>query len=390
MVLEVRSGKIFLTEFWGGTRTSSHYYYVVKNGKLRHVSKFAKGRLEYASRRGRRRVYVYEISLARICRDIKFVEIIEFSFTNKGYGPYAYKYVIDCSRDPRSLDDIEYYSVDVKDIITKYRVESINTRLLYELMIYDKYVIPIVKEINSISKKLGFELYISGHAVRLEDILTDPELGRFIAEILPTWQARQKLLEHLIRTIHEIYVMVLIPYALNARTIHHKRYDDKYYWYIEYASPIPTAVIETQSGKRYTIWFQFSPKDWWEVVLPNYAVSMLGLQQEKIPRQFVRPDIMVFEGEYEDRDNLSKNPPKRAWLIEAKMKFTENDLEQLRGYAENFRSITSRKLHFLVVGLENIPYKRYLEMQGYKVFEYVNPLGKGVRSFIDYIRNTMM
>ncbi len=379
MVLEVRSGKIFLTEFWGGTRTSSHYYYVVKNGKLRHVSKFDKGRLEYASRRGRRRVYVYEISLARICMDIKFVEIIEFSFTNKGYGPYAYKYVIDCSRDPRSLDDIEYYSVDVKDIITKYRVESINTRLLYELMIYDKYVIPIVKEINSISKKLGFELYISGHAVRLEDILTDPELGRFIAEILPTWQARQKLLEHLIRTIHEIYVMVLIPYALNAKTIQYS-YNDRRYWHIEYASPIPTAIIETSGGKRYTIWFQFSSKDWLKVVA----------KPENIPRQFVRPDIIVFEGEYEYRDDLSKNPPKQAWLIEAKTKFTESDLDQLKGYAENFRSMTSEKLHFLVVGLENIPYKRYLEMLGYKVFEYVNPFSKGVRSFIDYIMNTMM
>ncbi len=386
-MLDVQNGKLILTEFWGGTR-GSEYYYIVMEDKLVHISRLVKGKEEFVTRRGRRKVFVYEMSISELCRDKKIVELIEFSFTNKGYGPYAYKYLINCTEKIEKRGDIKSLNIDIKEVVKNYKIVPVRERVIYELLNYDKYVIPMINEIKNTSKKLGFELLITGYAVRLEDTLSDPEVGRFTALVLPTWQARQKLLENLVKMIHEIYVMTLIPHALNAKTIYHQGPNGKLYWEIEYASRTSTAIIETPNGKRYTIWYQFSLKDWWDVVFPNWYAAMMG-SGEKVPRQFIRPDIMVFEGEYKYRDQLIASPPKRAWLIEAKTKFTESDLEQLENYIKNFESIASEKLHLLLVGLENVPYKRYLEIKGYKIFEHVYPDGIGVKEFVSYIRNTM-
>ncbi|OYT38520.1 MAG: hypothetical protein B6U89_05715 [Desulfurococcales archaeon ex4484_58] len=372
--------KLVVHETWSGTRGGTYCYMVVSN-KLVHVSRRGEQRLEGVSRAGRRRDYVYELSLDALCRDRERVEFIVFSFTNSGGGPYPSKYVLDCISKTVVEEDISI------DQVLGYEVEVLNPRTIYELKIYDGYVIPMIKEINSIKKELGFDIRFR-RSPRFSDTLEKPEISRLIGLILPNWQARKKYLEVIIRTVHEIYVMVLIPYALNAKTVGYGDYKGETYWYIELASEFSTAIIETPSGKKYTLWYQFSPRDWWNVVFPNWYAAMVG-STPKTPRQFIRPDIMVFEGAYRYRNELLENPPKRAWLIEAKTKITDSDLDQLRGYIESFKDIAINKLTPIIVGLERIPYKEYLEIIGYKVFEYVAPNSKGVQQYIEYIRKTM-
>ena len=53
-------------------------------------------------------------------------------------------------------------------------------------------------------------------------------------------------------------------------------------------------------------------------------------------RQNVKPDIVIFEGDYRWREDLEKNPPRNVVVIDAKIEIKDSDVEQLRGYMEIF------------------------------------------------------
>ncbi|AEH25536.1 hypothetical protein PYCH_18810 [Pyrococcus yayanosii CH1] len=55
-------------------------------------------------------------------------------------------------------------------------------------------------------------------------------------------------------------------------------------------------------------------------------------------RIHVKPDIMIFRGEYYSRRDILKNPPNRAVLIDAKVEITQNDLKQLLEYTSGRHS----------------------------------------------------
>ena len=103
-------------------------------------------------------------------------------------------------------------------------------------------------------------------------------------------------------------------------------------------------------------------------------------------RQNVKPDIVIFEGDYRWREDLEKNPPRNVVVIDAKIEIRDSDVEQLRGYKEIFGR-KFKKVHYVVACLERARYKQVLEKFGYTVIENVSPDDVGEKNFIDTIKN---
>lgn len=130
----------------------------------------------------------------------------------------------------------------------------------------------MIDEVKKIANKLGIELVFTGHAVRLEDIYSNPRIGSIYALIQPTWQAEQKALEMCIRTVHELYVMLLVADVVNTKAIY--SYTN---WWTEYASDRSTAIVETPDGTKYTFWSQFLVRNWRDTVRDGWVKAMIGL-----------------------------------------------------------------------------------------------------------------
>ena len=188
--------------------------------------------------------------------------------------------------------------------------------------------------------------------------------------------------------------MFLAADSLNAKTIYHISSSGKPYWWIEYASDFSTAVVETPTGRKYTFWFQFSPKKWWDVVRGGWIYAMFGKPVRQLPpsRQYVRPDIVIMEGEYQHRSDLKRAEPDLIALIDAKISFDEADFKQLEGYAENFGKLFGKKVIYIVACLGRISprYKKMLGGVGYYIVEEVAPGKKGEKEFQDFIRRILL
>ena len=351
----------------GGTRGSNYFYLRAGDG-LVHLGRMFSSELMYVSRRGRRKTYRYTIPLTDLCSygEKDRVSLYEFSYTNKGYGPYATHYVIECTR--KIINEIR---VDVDHVPP---IKPVGPELPW-IFLYDKYVPKMVEEIKSVASRLDFKIHFLGKATRLEDTYRDPHLGVVAALTIPTWQGRQKSLEAVLRGVHELYVAVLIADALQAETLEG--------WHIEYASDNPTAIIKA-NGKMYTIWFQFSLIEWMIVALRGMFHSTFSRR-----RWYVRPDIVVFDRPYRSREELGSSPPRKILVIDAKIDVTKDDLRQLRGYRELFDRIKIADTTYIVASLERVAYRPYLGEMGYIVIEEVHPEGSGKDEFKRKIREML-
>jgi len=378
--VEIREDRLVIWERQGGTRGTNYLYMLDPHKKkLIHISRLIRGALE-----GTSRLYRYEIPLAILGRFGTKITLFDFSYTNSGGGPYITKYVIN------SEGVVSEERADVTTL-TDYEFEVLGPERTW-IELYRKYVYRMVSVVKEITSKLGVDISFAGHAARLEDLYRDPGLGLINALVQPSWRSRQKALESYIRSAHELYVLSLIANSLNGRTIYHVLSDGKPYWWIEYASDYSTAVIETLT-KKYTLWFQFSLKEWWDVVREGWAYAMFGKPITHLPtsRQHVRPDIVIMEGEYRYRSDLKERAPELVVLVDAKISFNEEDFRQLEGYVRNFGELFSKKITYIVACLELIPlhYKRGLERLGYRIVEEVAPDEKGEREFQDLIREVL-
>ncbi len=146
----------------------------------------------------------------------------------------------------------------------------------------------------------------------------------------------------------------------------------------------PTLVIKGKSPL--TIWYQFSIKDWFEVV--RRGAIALFFENTRIRRSYVKPDIMIFKGEYHFRSDLSENPPDKAALIDAKVEMTQSDLKQLLEYRTKFPE-TFENIEFIVAAIDKMPahYRHKLEREGYRVIEQVFPNKPGENEFQEAIRD---
>ncbi|RLG89149.1 MAG: hypothetical protein DRO15_01210 [Thermoprotei archaeon] len=386
--IEIKGDKLVVWERQGGTRGTKYFYILDPHRKrLIHVSQLFTSVLEGTSRAGRRRDYRHEVSLTVLRKELgPEITLFMFWYTNKGYGPSTTKYIINCSRKT-----IEEERVDIANV-SVYEFEVLGPEREW-IELYEKYVHKMMDTVRNIVNKLGIDVLFAGRARRLEDLYTNSKLGLINALIQPSWQSRQKALETYVRSTHELYVLFLAADSLDAKTIYHISSDGKPYWWIEYASDFSTAVVETSTDRKYTFWFQFSPKKWWDVVREGWIYAMFGRPIGQLPpsRQYVRPDIVIMRGEYQHRSDLKRATPALVVLIDAKISFDEADFKQLEGYAKNFGKLFGEKVIYIVACLDRIPprYKRMLERIGYHIIEEVVPGEKGEKRFQDFIRKVL-
>lgn len=388
-MIEVKNGTIYVYEYWGGSR-GSNYFYIKDGEQLVHISKKFKGVLRGATRGGRRKKYVYKIPLAEL-------ELYEFSFSNSGYGPYCRRYLI--SQNGNVIEKVE---VDLADL--EFEVVGSENGLL---RFYNSTVPKMIERVKQIEKSLGIGLLFDG-TERLEDIYRDPARAAKIALVFPTAQTRCKALEKYIQDAHELYVLMLVAEAIGGKTIYHVL-NGQPIWWIAHAKDWPTAVVD--NSKRYTIWYQFSIIDWLKVVFPGIAKAFLNpaeLQRlamegkfeifEKIfgvkpkdvreayslianwgekRRQHVKPDIVIFKGDYRERNEIKADS--KVIVIDAKVEIKNGDLVQLKGYMKTFRQFKDVK--FIIACLGRAKYKTTLERMGYIVIENVAPNESGENKF---------
>jgi hypothetical protein len=363
--------RVVLSERHHGTR-GSNYCYIPVSGRLVHIGKLFKGKLLSG---GRRRYYKYEIPLRSLAKKLEErVIIYDFSFSNQGYGPYCTRYFIDCS----SGDVQVQYGIEE----VGYGFELLGREVTW-LELYNKYVPNLIRRVKDIQEKLDIELFFAEHSLRLEDIYNDPMDASVSALVLPSWQGRVKALKTYLRSVHELYVLMLVGEAIEGRTVYHA-YSEKPSWWIASSSEYPTAVIETCDG-RYTVWYQFSLKEWIEVVMRGLGRSMFGYEGVR-KRQYVRPDIVIFKGDVRHRGDLER--AESLLLIDAKIYLTQGDLEQLRAYAEGFKR-EYEKVHGIIACLEEAIYRTTLEKLGYTIIENVTPSHKGEAEFIEAVKETL-
>jgi len=400
-VLRIDKGKgeVRISEEIGGSR-GTKYYYVEVNGLLEHITEYFEKFRRYmgSSRAGKRKEFEYRIPLNVLKKLGDIVKIYEFSFSNKGYGPYIRIFKIDCEKGEITEKDGSLSNINFK---IDRSVESM-------IEVYKRYIPDMIKRVKDIQSKLKFELFFSG-AVRLEDIYDDPENA---------WKTAIIYSEN----SQELYILMLVAEALNGKTV--SKYGTPT-WSIEKGQDYPTAIVEV-NGRKFTIWYQFSIRRWIDVVfaglmrlfgtsevvkeLQEWAANgefekferLFGVRPKDAKeayklirevgklrgRQYVMPDIVVFEGEYEKREDIKENPPKRALIIEAKIEVGDSDIHQVLEYKRIFDQTLNCQNNYVVACLEKISsgHKKTLEKNGIIVVENVAPYKEGEEKLKEIIR----
>ena len=406
--LDKGKGVVRISEEIGGSR-GTKYYYIEVSGLLEHIAEYFGQFKRYigSSRAGKRKEFEYRIPLNVLKKLGDIVKIYEFSFSNKGYGPYIRIFKIDCEKGEITEKDGSLSNINFK---IDRSVESM-------IEVYKRYIPDMIKRVKDIQSKLKFELFFSG-AVRLEDIYNDPENAWKTAIIYSENKARVRALESYIQSSQELYILMLVAEALNGKTV--SKYGTPT-WLIEKGQDYPTAIVEV-NGRKFTIWYQFSIRRWIDVVfaglmrlfgasevvkkLQEWAMNgefekferLFGVRPKDAKeayklirevgklrgRQYVMPDIVVFEGEYEKREEIKENPPKRALIIDAKIEVGDSDIHQVLEYKRIFdQTLNGCQNNYVVACLEKISsgHKKILEGNGIIVVEDVAPYKEGEERF---------
>jgi len=187
----------------------------------------------------------------------------------------------------------------------------------------------------------------------------------------------------------------------------------------------PTAVVES-NGRKFTVWYQFAIKEWIDVVFSGFVRAFLDPgkleklamggkfdELEKIlgkrpnnvaesysmianfkklmeGRQHVKPDIVIFEEDYRSREDLKRNPPSNIILIDAKIRISDNDIKQLKGYKDVFnREFKKSRIHYVIACLGKAKHKLTLEKLGFLIVEDVASGEEGEKKFVEVIRNLL-
>ncbi|WP_148883172.1 hypothetical protein [Thermococcus aciditolerans] len=399
MVIKLEDDQLIVKETHKSSR-GGDYTYIVRDSKLMHISKlFRPSRKEDGE-------IMYDISIEEAEKVFgEEIELVEFSFSNRGhFYPKIYRINLQTKTISQELSRN-------REILGRYEFEILGSEY-QALNEYERKVPPLIERVWEIEKKLDLEVYIRG--ARGEEVHEDPELAKFNSLVFPNLRSRTRSLKEKIRFAHELYVLMLvIDSVLNEppeeRTLQITHKD----W--------PT-LVESNLNPPVTVWYQFSIEDWTKVVwgcfwlvideaanriahgqyeeaekligvkLPrNYAGAMkviASLRSSK--RIYVKPDIMVFKGEYRSRGNILENPPDKAVLIDAKVEMTQSDLKQLLEYRAKFPQ-TFGNIEFIVAAIEKMSahYKHKLEREGYTVIELVFPNKPGENEFQEAIRKVI-
>lgn len=158
-------------------------------------------------------------------------------------------------------------------------------------------------------------------------------------------QSRNRSVDQRIKNIHEVYGIAVLLDTLNAELP-----EDNRLWF-ETANERPSAILDTPEGKV-TLWYQFSLKSHFDMVKDGVKQAF-GISSGSKNRQHVRPDVVLFEGEYETADELRETMPEDLVVIDMKHRssISSDDLKQLSSYGEQFPEESS----FIVGSLAELP-----------------------------------
>ncbi len=361
MTIKLENEHLIVKEAYKNSR-GGKYTYIARGSKLIHIS-----RVFRPSKKEDKRTE-YSIPLSDIDKILgEEIKLVEFYFSNKGYFNFT---VYRMDTQAKTLDQ-EF--PESKEITERYEFEILGGEY-QALNEYERKVPPLIKRVWEIEKKLNLILNIRG--ARGEEVHENPELAKFNSLVFPNPKSRIRSLKEKIRFTHELYVLMLVIDSVLTEPPEGRRLMITH-------EEEPTLVIKGKSPL--TIWYQFSIKDWFEVVKRGVIALFEGT---RIKRSHVKPDIMIFKGEYHFRSDLSENPPDKAVLIDAKVEMTQSDLKQLLEYRTKFPE-TFENIEFIVAAIDKMPanYKHKLEREGYRVIEQVFPNKPGENEFQEAIRD---
>jgi len=373
-LLRVEDDQLIVPEEHGGSRGTS-YHYVETDEGLAHIAtmKGIISRVLGTSRGGRRKYCEYKVPLELVSGKHLFA----FSFSNSGYF-FVRRYVVTGS----SVMDLGFELATEETTYLAKKFKVIGGEKPW-MDLFTAYAPTMVEETKRIVSSHGAELSFLGHAARTEDQFKNPYLALMAAMSNPTWQGRQKSLEQYLQTAHELWSVAQTTEAIKGKTIE-PSHNNKPFWWIEWASDHATAIQESPYG-IFTLWYQFT-------LIPQITVVGLKIFGE-VSRDVtlhVRPDIAVFKGKFERREQLTAFKPS-ALIIDAKLEIKDKDLEQLMGY-NNVFSKHFKKCHFVVACLRQIPpyLNRRLDEIGWKGIEDVRPGSGGLAKFKEVIQSLIV
>ena len=367
VLVGIKDENLTIIERPKGSRGSNSYVYLLISDELVHIERIFRDKKQELRNYGYM-LNIYELPLKEIKE--KFGEQIvlyEFRYSNNRYL-HIRKYIINC--ESKTVQTFLLNSDKILNL--KFKIINSEKSTIEE---YKKYAPKIVNEIKKIMKEMNMNFLFLGRPERIIDVYDNLDYGLNIAMIYPSERSRKLALKSYIRNIYKLYVLMLISKALNGKT---KKFsdDNEPYWTIHFYSDEPTAIIEINDNKKYTIWFQFTAESWINVIFK-------GFKSEETLN--VKQDIAIFEGEYKNRNKLEKNPPQKSIFITIKTKITKNDIKQLENYARLFGNIKNSTL--ILACLEKIKYKNLIENIGWIVVEDVFPEKEGEKRFMNLIKN---
>lgn len=373
-LLRVENNQLIVPEKHGGSRGTS-YHYVKTDAGLAHIATLEGviSQVLGTSRGGRRKYCECKVPLQLISGKHLFA----FSFSNSGYL-FVRRYVVTGS----SVMDLGF-ELPMEEMVYLAKSFKVIGGEKPWMDIFTAYAPTMVEETKRIVSGDGVELSFLGHAARAEDQFKNPYLALMAAMSNPTWQGRQKSLQQYLQTAHELWLVAQTTDAIKGKTLE-PRHDSKPFWWIEWASDHSTAIQESPYG-TFTLWYQFT-------LIPQ--ITVVGLKiSGRVPSDttlHVRPDIVVFKGRYERREQLTV-AKHGALIIDAKLEVKDKDLEQLTSYNKIFSNYL-KKCHFMVVSLREIPHylKRRLDEIGWRAVGDVKPGSSGLTKFKETVQSLIM
>lgn len=359
-------------ERYRGTRGGT-YYYVVEGSILRHVSRYALGKMERDS----------DICWNVPVEKVSGKPIIKFDFSRSGYG-YVAEYDIEAFIESKYEGVPDYRKQKWSGLLEEgigrlrqYEFEIFDDRLKELVDEFRSHYIKMINEVKAYSQPLGFELFFAGHAARARDAYHyGVDVALFACLSNPNEESRLMSLQNTCKWVYQLWVLKLACQAVDMKEV--KRWSwqsekDKPYWWIEQGKPTPTCIIGTPHGPI-TCWFEPQPYEMAHVFHPKR-------------REYVRPDIVMAKGSYNDINKVGSID----LIIECKEKRFQDweaDIEsQIPAYLRNFKPKS-----FVVASLKPVPSSAASELakKGIDVVCNLTPdNGRAIGQFSELVRRAL-
>lgn len=339
------------------------FHYVLEEGFLRHVSKYAVSHMVIGDEKAQKVEYYIPESA------VLGKYIYRFTFTNSGSFLTPYKALV-----RGTLDEFNWIPISEEELRELcFEIESRDVKNL--LIERDAYYVPMLREIEEFRDRFHLEIVASQ---RVMDFMRDVKWGELSCLCHYPESQRKGCLEEVFKLIHQWWILKLIHEALGVREIENN------VWFSEQGQRRPVSIFVNDKGAYYTCWFEpqyvgEAPEDYKGPYTPIFGEKTV----------WKRPDLIVVKGKYKSLDDVEnidvlvecKNLEFRAWWKSGKVM-----REEIRPYYKIFKPRI-----LIIASMKPVPafFKRVLENRGFCVIDGLYPRGYGVASFLEIIRRIL-